>query len=428
MSSIKLESVAFGYNTVNRILDGISVEIKTGEFLGIIGPNGSGKTTLMRVLTRAVKPLSGMVMLDGTDIWKIPAKEFARRVSVVPQDIFVAFEFTVREVVLMGRSPHLSRFSFEKNQDYEAAEEAMRLTGIEHLADRCIHALSGGEMQRAIIARALAQKTEIIFLDEPTSHLDLRYQFEIMDLLRRLNREHGLTIGIVMHDLNLAAQFCGRLILMDNGRKLAEGSPEDVITEERIRAAYGVEVWVRRHPVTGRPYVISSVKSALKHNGNDFENKPSIHVICGGGTGASVFARLMSQGFKVTAGTLTAGDADQEVAESLGIDTVCLPPFQPIDDEATKKNLKLAKESAVVVVTDFPVGGANMANLKAAVELLECGLPVVLLHPQSIALRDFTGGAAIEKMEHLLQKGAIPAESLSDLVKKAREIVSAKME
>ena len=416
MPALRLDNVTFSYKDGEPVLREVSLAANDGEFLGIIGPNGSGKTTAVRLLSRTVRPVSGSACVDGRDIWSIPAKAFARMVAVVPQDTLIAFDFTVSEVVLMGRSPHLGRFSLERPADVQAAHEAMRLTNVSHLASRSINALSGGELQRAIIARALAQQTGILLLDEPTSHLDLNYQFEIMDLLRALNRERGITVVVVMHDLNLAAQYCGRLTLMNAGQVLADGKPEDVITEDAIRGAYGAEVWVRRHPVTNRPYVISSVRGTAPSAEVEFDKRPRVHVICGGGTGAPVFARLLRRGYLVTAGVLNQGDADQEVAESFGIRTVSVPPFNPIGAEAEAEHIALAREAAAIVVSDVPIGGGNIPNLRAALALAREGRPVYLLSPSGFALRDFTSGEASAVYEELRGLAMGSAESLGELV------------
>lgn len=258
--SVKLrtKNLHTGYNGIT-ILNGISIDLNDSDFVGIIGPNGSGKTTLLRTMSRAIAPYSGCVQLEGKDIYAVSAREFARRVAVVPQDTMVAFDFTVLDITLMGRSPRLGRFAVESSKDVEIAMEALAQTGTQHLKDRSIMALSGGERQRVMLARALAQEPEILLLDEPTSHLDISFQFEIMDLVKRLNKERGLTVLTVMHDLNLASHYCDRLIMIGDGKIQASGSPEEVVTSDNIRRVYGAEVWVQKHPTTQRPYIIAAV-------------------------------------------------------------------------------------------------------------------------------------------------------------------------
>lgn len=248
------KGVSAGYGD-SDILKQVSLELVSGKLVGVIGPNGSGKTTLLRVMSRALRPSSGQVAINGKDIFAMHARDFARRVAVVPQETLVPFDFSVLEVVLMGRSPWLGRFDLEGPPDIEVAEEALAVTGTAHLRDRPINALSGGERQRVILARALAQSPEVLLLDEPTSHLDIGYQLEMMDAVSGLCRDRGLAVMIVLHDLNLAGQYCDSVAIIAGGQLQASGSPAEVITTENIGSIYGVNVWVNDHPTTGRPYV-----------------------------------------------------------------------------------------------------------------------------------------------------------------------------
>lgn len=250
-------SLCAGYDGV-EVLKGVSVELMTGEMLGVIGPNGSGKTTLLRTLSRSLRPTSGEVLLDGHDAYAASAREFARRVAVVPQETLIPFEFSVQEVVTMGRSPWLGRFSVEGQHDADIVGQALDLTGTAALRDRPVDRLSGGERQRVMLARALAQQPEVLLLDEPTSHLDLAFQFEVMDLVRELCRDHGLAVLAVLHDLNLACHYCDRLLLVNDGQSQASGMPAEVMTADTLRQVYGVEVVVAEHPLTGRPYVMAA--------------------------------------------------------------------------------------------------------------------------------------------------------------------------
>jgi len=237
------------------VLDGLSFEVREGEILGIIGPNGSGKTTILRVLSRVLIPQEGEVHLQGKNLLALSQKEIAQIIGVVPQDTYFPFPFTVGEVVLMGRSPWLSNFGFESEKDLQIASQAMALTNTLNFSNRLIFELSGGERQRAIIARALAQKPQVMLLDEPTAHLDIGYQIEIYDLIKKLNNEKGLTLIIVAHDLNLASDYCDRLLLLDGGRIYRMGRPKEVITEENLSRIYQSKVLVEENPVTGAPRV-----------------------------------------------------------------------------------------------------------------------------------------------------------------------------
>src|SRR5436309_6899996 len=236
-------------------IEELSFDIAAGEIVGVIGPNSSGKTTLIRLLTRVLEPGSGEIRLEGVPVRRLSRVDLARRVAVVPQGILPQFPFTVGELVLMGRYPHDPGRYFESPRDRTVAREAMEATGVLELADLPLDDLSGGERQRAVIARAPAQEPRLLVLDEPTAHLDLRYQAETAALLRRLNRERGVTILLVSHDLNLAAEVSDRLLLLAEGRPVRLGTPEDVLEETLLADVYRCDVRVEPNPATGRPTV-----------------------------------------------------------------------------------------------------------------------------------------------------------------------------
>ena len=238
------------------IIKAVSLDIGQGDFLGVIGPNGSGKTTLLRVCSRILRPRRGRIIFNGEDIFHMGLKEFCQRLAFVSQDISTSFSFSVMELVLMGRIPHLKRLQLESRKDIEIAERALELTDSFGFKDKMINELSAGERQRVLIARALAQEPELLLLDEPTSHLDIGHQIKVMDLLKKLNRQNNLTIVMVLHDLNLASAYCNRICLLDNGVIFKEGSPKEVLTYKNIEAVYKTIVLVNDNPVTGRPNVV----------------------------------------------------------------------------------------------------------------------------------------------------------------------------
>jgi len=258
---VEFRSVGFGYPASARHrarpfrLAGLSFAIAPGEIVGVIGPNSSGKTTLIRLLTRVLEPVEGEIALEGERLQSWGRAELARRVAVVPQGVPRELPFTVRELVLMGRYPHAPGRFFENPADVAAARSAMEATGVLDLAPVPLAALGGGETQRAVIARALAQEPRLLVLDEPTAHLDLRYQVETAALVRRLNRERGVTILLVSHDLNLAAQVSDRLLLLAEGGLVRLGAPEDVLDETLLADIYGCDVRVESNSATSRPTV-----------------------------------------------------------------------------------------------------------------------------------------------------------------------------
>jgi iron complex transport system ATP-binding protein len=398
---LELRDVSAGYNGEPAIT-GISFAISDGEFVGLVGPNGSGKSTVVRVMTRVLRPRAGKVVVDGRDIFRMSAIEAARRIAVVPQDSSYHFDYSVLEIVLMGRSPRMARFAIEGGRDYAAAERALRLTGIAHLARRPVTDTSGGERQRVAIARALAQEPELLVLDEPTAHLDIAHQIEVLDLVRALNREQRVAVVVVMHDLNLAAQYCGRMLLLHQGRLLAEGPPQEVITAQRVRQAYGAEVTVKQHPVTGRPYF--TLLSRLPTEGR--REGIAVHLICGAGTGTDLMERLSARGLRVSAGVLNVEDSDQQAAERLSLPRAEEAPFSPISDEARRENMRLIEAAQVVIVTPVPVGDGNLANLEAALSAARMGRRVIVINSPPIAERDFAGGRAVALERELIEAGA----------------------
>lgn len=291
---LQAADIVFGYHGRRPVLRGVSMELPSTGFVGILGPNGSGKTTLLRALAGTVRASAGRVTLDGSDLAAIPRQALARRMAVVPQETHLAFDYSVIEVVLMGRYPHLATFEIEGPEDLAIARSALAATETLDLQDRRFDTLSGGEKQRVIIASALAQinavhlkvgttdasvgsdaspasafrRTShdgILLLDEPTAALDIAYQLELSALLRSLQERLPIAIAISTHDLNFAAGLCRTLVLLKDGQVLANGATDDVLTPENVRALYGVEAEVARHPTTGHITVMPVRRAAGTH-------------------------------------------------------------------------------------------------------------------------------------------------------------------
>ncbi len=257
---VELDRVGFAYPTAapgrGRFeIRALSFAVAPGEVLGLIGPNAAGKTTVIRLLSKVLMPSRGQVLLEGMPLASLGRPEVARRLAVVPQDVPQGFPYTVEQLVLMGRFAHAPGRFFESPEDLRVARDAMAVTGVAALAGEPLDRLSGGERQRVLLARALAQRPRLLVLDEPTAHLDLRYQAECLALLRRLNREQGLGILLVSHDLNMAAEVSDRLLLLASGDAVSVGGPEEVLQESILEAVYGCRVIVDKHPATGRPTV-----------------------------------------------------------------------------------------------------------------------------------------------------------------------------
>jgi len=253
---LRASELSYGYGSGGRrqpsfTLDRVNLTIERGSLTGLLGPNGCGKTTLLNLLSGVLQPAHGTVSLNGVALTGRSRRDIARHIAVVPQETHPAFDYTVMEMVLMGRHPHLGPFELEGPNDVAMALDALAATGTAHLAGRAYMTLSGGEKQRVVIASALTQAPEVLLLDEPTASLDLGYQLDIASLLRRLNQERGVTMVLATHDLNLAASLCDRLILMRGGRVIAQGATGDVLTADAIRQLYDVEAEVGFHPPAG---------------------------------------------------------------------------------------------------------------------------------------------------------------------------------
>jgi iron complex transport system ATP-binding protein len=263
MAMLKIEvnslTLAYGRNTVVR---NISFTMEPGQITGLVGPNGCGKSSIIKAISRVMAPVSGGIKINGTDVSRIPHMELARLLGVVPQIPLLPSNFTAFEVVLMGRNPHLGLFRYEGPSDMEIARQAMQQTRTLHLAERRIGELSGGEIQSVVIARVLAQQTQGILLDEPTSNLDVGRQIEVLDLMCSLCREQGLIVGVALHDLNLAVQYCDKLLLLHDGHIKAEGAPSEVVTQSNIREVYGAGSAV--YTIDGLPAILPRAGSSLR--------------------------------------------------------------------------------------------------------------------------------------------------------------------
>ena len=393
-------TVGYGEHTV---LKSVSLAIEQGGFLGILGPNGCGKTTFLRSLSKVLKPEDGVVYIDGKTVSSYDAKTFAKTVGCVSQETETSFEFSVRDIVLMGRHPHIGRLAPLTAEDYAIADEAMRFTNTLQFKDRLVTELSGGERQRVLIAKTLAQQPKILLLDEPTNHLDVCHQIEILQLIRSLTPK--ITVIGVLHDLNLASYFCDRIVLMEKGQILSVGTPAEVLTPERVYDVFSVRMIVSPHPVTGKPYLIP------EYGIPQVPGSRHIHVISGGGSGAELFYSLSLHGFTVTAGVLSANDSDAQAASVLGIETILEPPFAAVSEVSAARLKELVAKADAVVVTAMPVGHGNLSNLTA---LAGCKVPVYVLGE----FADYTGGRAKEARRKILDEGGICTADVMSLMKK----------
>ena len=410
MVLLTIDGIDSSYGSIDVLKD-VRFEVKSGEFLGILGPNGSGKTTLLKSISRVLKPKKGAILIDDKNIYDMKTVDLAKQLAVVPQTTPLTFDFTALEVVLMGRNPHMARFKMESKKDIEIAKASMELTHTWKFADRPVNELSGGERQRVIIARALTQEPMVLLLDEPTTHLDISNQLEIMDLIKNLCETQDMLIVAVFHDFNLAARYCDSIILLKDGKIVAVGKSDDTLTSDNVKKVFSVDTIVKRHPVTGSLHVIPISRPIILKQKNLI-----VHLICGGGTGSPVMKTLLDEGYRITAGVLNLLDTDQETAQLLSIPTVNEAPFSPVTREAHEANLQMMSKADVLVITPTQFGDGNLRNLDAADTALEKGIPVLILENGSIEERDFTKGKATELLKNLKNKGAISVNNIRELV------------
>jgi len=392
--TLRINNIACRYDAAN-VLENIDFSAKGGDFIGVVGPNASGKSTLLKSISKVLKPHTGVVLLNERDVYTFKSAEIAKNLAVVPQESVISFAFTALEVVLMGRTPHLNRFEMESTQDLIIAQKSMELTNTWYLAERPIDTLSGGEKQRIIIARALTQEPRVLLLDEPTDHLDINHQIEILDLIKRLSKEEEMVVIGVFHDLNIVSQYCDRLILLHKGRIFAAGEAGDVLTGENIEKVYGVKVTVKQDDISGKLLIHPQRKRMIK------EAKAKVHVIAGSGSAVSLMNELVENGYNVSLGVINIGDSDYITAKALELDIVEEKPFCHITEKNYEKNLELIKQADYVILTNIPIGFANIKNLKAAGEAQN----LIMVEKEPIEKRDYTKGEAT-KLYHELKANA----------------------
>jgi len=416
-SIIELASVDFGYPG-RKIFSQLNFALEKGEILGLIGPNSSGKTTLLKLMDGLLVPDRGRVLLLGEDIKRLSRSSIARKIAVVPSGVEVPFAFTAGEIVLMGRGIFLGRFGWEKKRDWEVVREGMALTNVLELENRPFWELSQGEKQRVLLARALAQEPEVILLDEPTSHLDLNHQIEIHERIRHLNALRNLTVLNISHDLNLAAEYCHRILMLSQGEIFCSGPPAQVITEDHIRSVYGIEVMVQPNPISGAPRVTPMSRAGLVRS----QASQTVHVICGGGSGSDLIRRLLSRKIRVSLGVLNVGDSDYLIGKTLGLAMAAEAPFSPISEKAFAENKALMARADLIILERLYVGRGNLGNLKAAVEAVQEGRRVLVL--ESDPSQDYTGGEAREYYQRLRDGGATFCIDHSQILKEVEGVPS----
>ena len=382
-----------------EVLRGLDLEVNPGEIVGLLGPNGAGKSTLLRCVA-GLLPFSGQIEVRGQPVSSserrgLGPRELALQVALMPQSTTLTSAFPAADVVMMGRYPHQGRFQAESAEDRRAVKNAMAFTATEALALQPINQMSGGERQRVLFAKVLAQDTPLLLLDEPSSGLDLAHQQLTFSYAQTLASQ-GRTIVAAVQDLRLASTFCTRVILLSQGLILAQGTPQEVLTGQNLEAAYGVKVRVYVNLATGQfDFHLDGAEPS--------ETAPLVHVIGGGGSASSVLRLLTQAGYRVTTGVLSPGDSDLYVANVFELPSIVSPPFWPIEEAVHRQNCAWVREADLVVLCNLVVGAQNLRNLEAATHANE----LVVLEDQPMSERDFTGGAALDAYSKLTARARV---------------------
>ncbi|WP_424019169.1 heme ABC transporter ATP-binding protein [Halorientalis pallida] len=387
------------------VFEDVSLSVDEGEFVALVGPNGAGKTTLLQAITGVLTPESGTVRVDGRPISDCSARERGRLVATVPQDTHVGFDFSVEDIVAMGRTPYHTRFGrTDREADQRAIRRALDRTDTARFADRPVDEVSGGERQRVLLARALAQDTPALLLDEPTASLDVNHQVETLSLVSELAASGKAALAAI-HDLDLAARFCDRIVLLADGRVLANGPPAEVLDASALGAAFDADAAVTTHPTTGTPSV-----TAL---GDRRDRELTVHVVGTGRTAARVIARLHDAGVTVTVGPLPEGDLAAETARARDLETVTAPAFGS-PDAAIRDRVRVLRDEADALVAADPPAADGIAAV------LDARLPVVTVdgaRPVDTECEDRIAPTRPEKSTRV----ASPADVLEALVTVAPE-------
>lgn len=402
---LSCEIVAVAYNGQLPVLRDITLSIKPGERIALIGPNAAGKSTLLKAMAGEELPIVGRISLNGKALGTYPIKERARILTRVPQRVKIQAAFTVREYVAMGRYPHQKWGQSERGTDQAVIEKAMKQTGLIDLADRRVPELSGGEQQRVLLAQALAQETSVLLLDEPNTFLDIRHQFSLLDTLRHLNREQNLAIVLVLHDINLAAAFAERIILIRDGRAICDGDPEQVLTADNIESTYGVKATRIDAAGSRKPHFILWPLASKPHARNKGDRR--LHIIGGGGSAGSVIQALAENGYTLTLGAIGQGDTDLQVASFYGVATTIAPAFSDLPEASVRETWEQIEKADGIVLANLCFGRGNLGNLQLVFDGLKAGKNVWVIEETPIESRDYTGGEAARIYRQLQTMGAV---------------------
>jgi iron complex transport system ATP-binding protein len=384
----------------------VSLRVEPGEVVALAGPNGSGKSSLIRAVAMSPPGTSGAARLGGQELGALSVPARARLLGWMPQEEPLGDNVALSDYVGYGRYAHVDRWTGPSSRDLTAVADAIAEVDLGGYEERGLLELSGGERQRARLARVLAQDTPGLLLDEPTAHLDIGHQLDVLQRVRAHARRRRRAVVIAIHDLNLAARFADRVAVLAQGQLRTVGTPEQVLSPELLAEVWGVIAEIRRDPASGLPYLIPR----LPPTGGPLTaptagRRPRVHLVAGGGSGAALMRSMLEHGYQVSAGVLPLFDSDSELARELGIPTAVELPFAPIGPEALARQDELLELAEAVVVAPFPVGPSNLENLEHLAGWA-ARRPILLVDPPTDARWDFTGGRATAARDRLVAAGA----------------------
>jgi iron complex transport system ATP-binding protein len=391
-------------------VEDVSLVVEPGEVVALAGPNGSGKSTLIRAVATGLRGASGRTHVGDRPLDALTDRERARAVGWMPQEEPLGDNVPLSDYVGYGRYAHVDPWVGPTAHDRAAIESALEAVDLAGYGTRGLLELSGGERQRARLARVLAQDTAGVLLDEPTAHLDIGHQLDVLERIRRHARLRARAVLVAIHDLNLAARFADRIVVLAHGRVATSGSPSEVLSPELLSSVWGVVAEIRRDAASGLPYLIPRLPpSGPLPRPSGKGRRGQVHLVAGGGSGSELLRRLLERGLRVTAGVLPLFDSDTELAELFGVPTAVELPFAPIGPEALARQDVLLEGADAVIVAAFPVGPTNLANLEHLATWV-VRRPTVLIDPPGDTPWDFTGGRATAVRDRLVALGATRAK------------------
>ncbi|MHB1434525.1 MAG: ABC transporter ATP-binding protein [Thermoplasmata archaeon] len=418
---LEFDQVSAGYDE-RPALHRVSFRADPGEVVALTGPNGSGKTTLLRAALGLLALQGGRVSIGGRSTERLSIRERARWFGWMPQSEPLRENIRVHQYVLYGRHPWIGPWESEGPEDLQAVDRALAAVDLSVAPDRGVLELSGGERQRALMARVLASEAPFLLLDEPTAHLDIGHQIDLLERVRSLCHREQMVALVALHDLNLAARFADRIVTLHRGRLVADGPVASILSPELLREVWGIVAELRHDPATGLPYLLPTLPGPM-NRANPPEFEGVIHIVGGGGAARELLQRLHDEGFLLSLGAVHLFDSDTERARDLGIPTVVETPFAPLSEAVRERHRGLIVSSRAVVVAPFAVGPGNLANLEDLADTIG-SRSVALFEPAGLPPRDFTGGRAERLIQELRGRGAVSLASLDEVVRWVDRVVS----